>query len=122
MFQGMTVAASPQAEEPPPFSPTLGTTIGFTDRDAIIARSDLAPGELQLANVQIQSFATNVSAPIPGQGAVTVPRGWVSVDVTSRGRTFRIVTSHPEPSPPDVQIAQVQELLRGPLATGLPRP
>jgi endonuclease/exonuclease/phosphatase family metal-dependent hydrolase len=99
---------------------TLGTTVGYTDRDAIIARSDLAAAGFLLGNVQIQSFTTNTSVQIPGQGAVTVPRGWVSVDVTSQGKTFRVVTSHPEPIPPDLEIAQVQELLRGPLATNLP--
>src|SRR5207248_2318818 len=99
---------------------TLGTTIGFTDRDVIIARSDLAAGGFQLGNVQIQSFTTNLSATIPGQGAVTVPRGWVSVDVTSRDKTFRVVTSHPDAAASDLQTAQIQELLRGPLATSLP--
>jgi hypothetical protein len=55
----------------------LGLNIRFTDRDVVLARSDLANGELKLTNVQAQHFNTNFSFVSSILGQVTVPRGWV---------------------------------------------
>src|SRR4051812_38649807 len=64
--------------------------IRLTDRDVILARTDVRPSQLRLFNVQEQNYATNVTVPIVGTGqTVSVPRGYASVDVKVCGKTFR---------------------------------
>lgn len=89
--------------------------IRLTDRDVILARTDLSVDNLQLSNVQASNFQTNLSA-----GPLTLKRGWTAVDVKIRGKAFRLVNTHLEPLHPGVQAAQVQELLDGPGDTALP--
>ena len=98
----------------------LGITIGFTDRDVVLARSDLATSGLQLSNVQAQHFATNFSFTSPILGQLTVPRGWISVDGKIRGKEFRFVNAHLESFHPGVQAAQASELILGPANTEFP--
>ena len=98
----------------------LGITIGFTDRDVVLARSDLATSGLKLSNVQAQHFATNFSFTSPILGELTVPRGWISVDGKVRGKQFRFVNAHLESFHPGVQAAQASELILGPANTELP--
>ncbi len=97
----------------------LGFNVRFTDRDVILARTDLPPGHLRLTNVQSTHFQHVLTLPIVG-GAVTVTRGWISVDATVRGRTIRFLSTHLEALLPAVQQAEVAELLAGPAATSLP--
>lgn len=64
--------------------------------------------------------------PPPGfpPSPVALERGWASVDVKLRDKSFRFVTTHLEGSaPPEaaaIQVAQGRELLAGPAATDLP--
>jgi hypothetical protein len=97
--------------------------IRLTDRDVILARTDLPSSELKLSNVQTANFQTNASLPIGTTGQfVTVLRGWGSVDVTSRGNKFRFINTHleQEGSFNQVQVAQGEEILSGPANTNLP--
>jgi len=105
-----------QAEAPS----ALGINIGFTDRDVVLARSDLATSGLKLSNVQAQHFATNFAFTSPILGQLTVPRGWISVDGKIRGKQFRFVNAHLESFHPGVQAAQASELILGPANTELP--
>lgn len=105
-----------QAEAPS----ALGINIGFTDRDVVLARSDLATSGLKLSNVQAQHFATNFAFTSPILGQLTVPRGWISVDGKVRGKQFRFVNAHLESFHPGVQAAQASELILGPANTELP--
>lgn len=98
----------------------LGINIGFTDRDVVLARSDLATSQLKLSNVQAQHFSTNFAFVSPILGELTVPRGWISVDGKIRGKQFRFVSTHLESFHPGVQAAQALELVRGPSNTRLP--
>lgn len=98
----------------------LGLTIGFTDRDVILARSDLRDSELKILNVQEQHFNTNFSFESPILDKVTVPRGWISVDGKIRGKQFRFLNTHLESFHPGVQAAQANELVQGPANTRLP--
>ncbi|HWS16337.1 MAG TPA: endonuclease/exonuclease/phosphatase family protein [Candidatus Methylomirabilis sp.] len=107
--------------EIPAFLPGI-TGLGFvrlTDRDVILARTDLNRGHLFLSNVQSSNFATNLTVPA-AVGSLTLLRGWASVDVTVRGKMFRFLTTHLEPFYPPVQVAQANELLAGPGNTNLP--
>ncbi|MDD5141169.1 MAG: endonuclease/exonuclease/phosphatase family protein [Verrucomicrobiales bacterium] len=92
--------------------------VRLTDREAILVRTDLPPGQLRVSHPQSGNFVNVI--PIPALG-LSVERGWCSVDVFIRGRNFRCICAHPEIEIwPDIQAAQVQELLAGPANTKLP--
>jgi endonuclease/exonuclease/phosphatase family metal-dependent hydrolase len=92
----------------------------FTDRDVILVRSDLPPGYLRVSNPQAENFLARIPLPI----GLDVLRGWTSVDVEVRGRSFRFVNTHVEdrlpPPLPDFQLFQTLELLAGPTNTTMP--
>jgi endonuclease/exonuclease/phosphatase family metal-dependent hydrolase len=91
----------------------------FLDRDVLLAR-DKPVGQLELANIQAQHFTTLLTLPLaPGLNA-TIPRGWMSVDATIRGRTARVIATHLESFFEPVQEAQATELVAGPGHTSLP--
>jgi hypothetical protein len=102
--------------------------IRLTDRDVILARTDLPTSQLKLSNVQTANFHTNASLPIGDTGQfVTISRGWGSVDVTSGGHKYRFINTHLEQEGPfsdhpfnQVQVAQGNEILSGPANTSLP--
>jgi endonuclease/exonuclease/phosphatase family metal-dependent hydrolase len=91
--------------------------VRLTDREVILARTDLGPSGLRLANVQTDQFDS--------RGFFA--RSWAAVDATVRGKTFRFITTHLEPPGEPlnpalaaIQVAQAHELLQGPAHTGLP--
>lgn len=92
-----------------------GNEIGalrFTDRNAVLVRSDLRPTQLHLSNVHARTF----DAALPFSG-LNVTAGWISADVRMGNKRFRFVTTHLEsaipgvPEATDVQVAQAQELI-----------
>jgi endonuclease/exonuclease/phosphatase family metal-dependent hydrolase len=91
-----------------------------TDRDVILARTDLPITQLAVMNAQQANFATNLVLPVGATGSFTVFRGWTAVDVSSGGLNFRLVNTHLDPTSPVVQVAQANELLAGPASTSLP--
>ncbi len=93
--------------------------IRFTDREVILARNDSLVADLNISNVQGRNFANKLTI-IPNSRSFTILRGWASADVEVRGKSFRFMTTHLEPSSPDVQVAQANELLQGPGNTDLP--
>ena len=112
------------------FNPTSipGLSFSFMDREVLLAR-DEPDGQLSIANVQAQHFSTLLTVPIPLPGLnFTILHGWISADVTVRGRTVRVIATQLQ-SPSDkvgrtagepVQEAQAEELVTGPAATSLP--
>jgi endonuclease/exonuclease/phosphatase family metal-dependent hydrolase len=94
-------------------------TVSFQDRDAILVRTDEPPGHLRVSGVQSGHYATQLTLPT-AVGPVTILRGWISADVTTQGRTVRVITTHPEDASSAVQQAQASELLSGPASTSLP--
>jgi endonuclease/exonuclease/phosphatase family metal-dependent hydrolase len=90
----------------------------LTDREAILVRTDLPPGQLRVLHPMSGNF-TNVIQ-IPGVG-LSVLRGWCSVDVFIRGRDFRYICVHSEEeTAPQIQILQARELLGGPAHVNMP--
>lgn len=86
-----------------------------TDREAILVRTDLPPGQLHVSHPQSGNFV-NVSVQV-----FPVTRGWCSIDVSFRGENFRYICTHlEEETSPDIQVAQAKELLAGPVKTWLP--
>jgi endonuclease/exonuclease/phosphatase family metal-dependent hydrolase len=100
--------------------------IRLTDRDVILARTDLPASQLRLSNIQTANFATNLTVPIGATGQLfTNLCGWGAVDVKVRGKTFRFINTHlqvesPNPLANAIQVAQAGELLTGPASTPLP--
>ncbi|HEV7205892.1 MAG TPA: endonuclease/exonuclease/phosphatase family protein [Jatrophihabitans sp.] len=88
--------------------------LSFLDRDVLLARV-AAPGQLSIGDVQAHHYATLV--PILG---LPILRGWISADVTLRGRTVRVIGTHLESFFEPVQQAQGAELVAGPANTALP--
>ena len=106
--------------ELPMFNLQTGTIydVRLSDREAILVRTDLPPGQFRVSHPQSGNFAYHIT--IPGIG-LDVERGWCSVDVAIRGRNFRCICAHPEQETvPQLQVLQVQELLAGPANTKLP--
>jgi hypothetical protein len=91
-----------------------------TDRDVILARTDLPTTPLALANPQQANFATNLVLPVGTTGSFTVLRGWTAVDAQVGGLDFRFLTTHLDPTSPLVQVAQANELLAGPANAAMP--
>jgi len=97
-----------------------GAMIRLIERDVILVNTDSSPDELHVSNSQAKNFNARFTVHL---GGTTVPlvRGWCSVDVTVRGKSLRIVSTHLEEElVAHIQFAQVDELLAGPLHTNRP--
>jgi endonuclease/exonuclease/phosphatase family metal-dependent hydrolase len=103
-----------------PTSPTGIEDIRLTDRDVILARTDLPATTFSVANALGGSFEHLLTIPAGVLAGGVVPRGWTSIDVTLSGRTVRVINTHLERVSPADQVAQAQELLAGPANTTLP--
>jgi len=122
-YAPVSVTKNFDVENPGYTSPGVLQDIRLTDRDVILARTDLPSSELKLSNVQAANFYTNASLPIGATGqSVTISRGWGSVDVTTRGHKFRFINTHLEQEGffEQAQVAQGDEILSGPANTSLP--
>jgi endonuclease/exonuclease/phosphatase family metal-dependent hydrolase len=96
---------------------SLGFDVKLTDRDVLLARSDLSPRKLSWSNASSANFAVNLTLPTFG-GPITLTRGYNVADFTAKKRTFRVVNTHLEPFADQIQDAQAAELLNGPLSSG----
>lgn len=95
--------------DPPPLGP-----LGFTESLVVLARDDLE-------TTSADGGLFDVGLPISELG-LTLTKGWASVDARLKGRTYRFVTTHLEPTDfsTEVQQAQAAELLSILEATGDP--
>lgn len=98
--------------------------VGITDRDVILARSDVPTGVVPVAVSGCQSsvdgcnyqIVASVSSPV---GSITIERGFVVVDAVVDGDTFRFANTHLEvrdldptnPLSAAIQAAQAFELI-----------
>jgi hypothetical protein len=122
-YAPVTITKGADAEIPGFTVPGVLQDIRLTDRDVILARTDVSSSKLQLSNKQTGNYATYASLPIGQTGqSIKLLHGWGSVDVTLRGQTFRFINTHLEPEGPlnAIQVAQANELLNGPANTSLP--
>ena len=122
-YAPVTITKGADAEIPGFTAPGVLQDIRLTDRDVILARTDVSSSKLQLSNKQTGNYATYASLPIGQTGqSIKLLHGWGSVDVTLRGQTFRFIDTHLEPEGPlnAIQVAQGNELLNGPANTSLP--
>lgn len=100
--------------------PISATTLAsFSDRDVILARSDLPPSRLEISNPSAHTFQAMLPLSIGGN-PILVPRGWSTVDVTYRGASYRFANTHLEAFHPGVRAAQALELAAALSASPLP--
>jgi endonuclease/exonuclease/phosphatase family metal-dependent hydrolase len=116
-YEPVSVFNGTDIELPAGLPPTLD--VRFTDRVALLAGTDEKTADLKLSNPQFGTYPTALTLPTVA-GPITAPRGWVSVDVKLRGRSFRFINTHLEAFSPFVRNPQAAELLAGPAATNLP--
>ena len=94
--------------------------VRLTDRDVILARTDLPPGQLRTSNPLSANFSVGLTLPT----GLRILRGWCSIDVQMRGRSFRVINTHLEDQLPeflgDVQGIQARALLDGPANVNAP--
>lgn len=91
--------------------PVSGSRIvRFTERNAIIARTDLATSRLFVTDPQSTIFAARIPLTILGR-ALDVTRGFGSVDVRTDGQWVRLFTVHLEAYSAEVRQAQARELV-----------
>jgi endonuclease/exonuclease/phosphatase family metal-dependent hydrolase len=121
IYEPIVVQTAFDAEVPGLISGSL-VDLRLTDREIILARADR---DFTLSNIQGAQFAANFTLTTP-LGTISIPRAWVSVDVTfDKGDKARIVSTHLEPIlhpqlSPIIQELQADELLNGPGNTNLP--
>jgi len=100
--------AMPMIASLDPFELAWGRII---DHEAILVRTDLPPGYLQVSHPQTGRFAIYPEIDL-GMQKISLYHGWCSVDVFTRGERFRLICAHPQDeSVPDIQKAEVLELL-----------
>lgn len=84
----------------------------FTDRDVLLARSDLSPSQLQLSDVQVHVYHASLTV-----GPLSVRRGFISALARVKNQVFRIAATHLEnqfaavPGSAEIQKLQATELL-----------
>jgi endonuclease/exonuclease/phosphatase family metal-dependent hydrolase len=103
----------------PPVPLASGGLARFTDRDVILVRSG-PPAVVKVSNPQAALFAARIPLPNPVLGSITIVRGWTSVDVKVRGKSFRFVNTHLEAFDAGVRTLQARELAA--LLAGSPLP
>lgn len=92
--------------------PGKSGALRYTDRDALLVRSDLRPPFFHFSGVRVHRY----QATLRFRG-LPVYQGWISADVHTEGREFRLVMTHlmtPIPGDPEatrVQVAQARELI-----------
>jgi endonuclease/exonuclease/phosphatase family metal-dependent hydrolase len=116
IYEPIVVQTAFDAELPGSTSEGL-VDIRLTDREVILARADR---DFTLSNIQGAQFDARFTF-----GSLSIPRAWVSVDVTfDKGDKARIISTHLEPllnpESPNIQGLQADELLNGPGNTNLP--
>ena len=89
--------------EMPMFSETGIVDVRLTDYDVVLARSDVQTSDAEAANY-VNAFGVEMLG-------LEVKRGYVAVDATVEGVTYRFFNTHLESFTQDVRLAQAQELI-----------
>jgi endonuclease/exonuclease/phosphatase family metal-dependent hydrolase len=106
-YRAVSVSSNFQS---PPVPLASGGVGRFTDRDVIVARDGEPASVLKVANPHAALYAARIPLPNPLLGGAAIVRGWASVDVKVRGKSFRFVDTHLEAFNDAVRALQSQEL------------
>lgn len=99
---------------------SLGIDVRRTDRDVLLARTDLDTSQLKVLNVFAQHFDTTLPIDSPLLGHLEVPSGWISVEAKIRGIEYRVITTHLDSLVPLVRLGQASELAQALANSELP--
>ena len=106
-------------------APTLaaGQCLRFTDRNALLVRTDLRPTGIVVSHVQTSRFDHFLD--LSALGLPNTYHGYISADIKAGSDTFRLVTTHLESTyafdpQGNLQVAQAGELLAALQETTLP--
>jgi hypothetical protein len=116
-YEAVAVSTNASAALPMALNPI--EWVSLTDRDVILARSDLSPAEFAVSNPTTQAYQALVEAELGGT-VISAIRSWQTVEVKIRGKQFLFVGTRLEPTSPAVRDAQAQELLLELAAQPLP--
>lgn len=103
----------------------IENAVTYSDRDVILARSDLPPGHLKILGTETHLYDELLKFPAL-DAEIDILRGWMAVDVKIRGARFKFVNTHLEaplpgkPGTQDLQVAQAVQLVEDLKATTLP--
>jgi endonuclease/exonuclease/phosphatase family metal-dependent hydrolase len=92
--------------------PGSNGALRYTDRDALLIRSDLRPPAFHISDTQTHIYEAALNFQ-----ELTVLQGWISADVHMDNRRFLLVMTHLESAVPgvpeaaEVQVAQATELI-----------
>ncbi len=81
--------------------------VRFTDRDVLLARSDLSPSVFYLSDVHVHVYKAAITF-----GEFTVRRGFISALARFNNRLFRIANTHLENQYPGVEESKVIQKLQ----------
>jgi len=93
--------------------PGSNGALRYTDRDALLVRSDLRPPAFHISNTHTHIYEAALDF-----GGLLVVQGWISADVHMGNSRFRLVVTHLEspvpgvPEATEVQVAQTNELIQ----------
>jgi endonuclease/exonuclease/phosphatase family metal-dependent hydrolase len=80
--------------------------VRFTDRDVMLARSDLSPSVLQISDVKLHVYAASLTF-----GEISVRRGFISALARVNNHVFRVAATHLENQFPGIAAsAMIQKL------------
>jgi endonuclease/exonuclease/phosphatase family metal-dependent hydrolase len=94
-----------------PLPAPIGLNVRLTDRDVIIARSDLPKSELKTSNASSRTYTARVPITLP-TGASEVVRGWSTIDIKTAGMKYRFANTHLEAFSDTVRDLQAVQLAR----------
>lgn len=90
--------------------PISTTTLArLTMRDVILVRTDLPTSQLKWSNPTSQNYTVALPVPV-GDTTIDVLRGWSTIDVKIRGKTYRFANTHLEAFNQQVRALQAMEL------------
>jgi endonuclease/exonuclease/phosphatase family metal-dependent hydrolase len=117
------VAVQPLLDAQAPV-PTELVNLRITDRNVILARTDLPRSQFAISNVETHQYQTFFHFGSPLLGEFVEPAGWMSVDVEVMKTKVRFVNTHLEtstvPFGDQIQLAQIAELLGAARSAGAP--
>jgi endonuclease/exonuclease/phosphatase family metal-dependent hydrolase len=110
-YAAVAKATNFDAEAPRGIFPTDLHDVRITDRDMILARTDLPKNVFEVTNRQQGNYKHGTEIQVLPNVKIPVQRGWNAVDVTLQGRTVQVVNTHLEPFDLVTQVEQAKELL-----------
>jgi endonuclease/exonuclease/phosphatase family metal-dependent hydrolase len=102
-YQVVVVQTELDAEAP---APTVGMDLRITDRDVVLARQDRPRSEFAVLGSHARQYAATFDFGSPVLGQLSVPCGWISLDVAVNGSRFRFVNTHLQSAMPGVPAAE----------------